>query len=643
MRDGRRPDTRNKFLSNVKPQKMDTVADNNSKEIIKARMLRYALNYWNLKNLEDLDPAVKLMLEALSLELYNLGNETKDAQVRALEKIAGLLAPDFLTAPSPAHAVLHAAPVEPTEVLPATAAFLAQTRLAVRPADAADTALDVAFTPVDAVRLFDVQIAYLAAGSDLFSYDAAYNRLLATRAGRARPAENNAFWMGLRVNNKIENLEGLTFYFDWKNTEPALAQQTYQLLPLARWFWGEEERQTSPGLLYVPPDETPDGYQNIFLEYDTLRLLEKDVKQYYDPKFVTLRRTGNIHAHKRPYPETFKSLFAENDLQNMKEPLLWVKIVFPATVQPGFLADLYVYPNAFPVLNRQLNDLKYRLKGGSTIIPLRTAPLQQFLSVKSLTDETREYKAVPYRKTEGGETGTYALRKGGVERFDERNARELIGYLLELLRNESAAFAAYGYDFIAGTLKEMNQKIALMEQKTKGYMSGGTEVPNYIFVKPFEGQDMMYAEYWTTLADAANGLRAGIRLQQGKGVKMKQDAIVLLTTTTGGKARLQPEERLNAFRYGLMTRNRIVTKEDIRAFCFYELGGRLQKVSIERGFEVSAAAKEAFRRTVNVVLTPSQTETLTHQEWQVLCEGLQAKLQTRSGMSNDYRIVLNKR
>lgn len=620
------------------------VADNNSKEVIKSRMLRYALNYWNLKSIEDLDPAVKLMLEAIALELYNLGNETKDAQVRILEKISGLLAPDFLTAPAPAHAVLHAAPVEPTEVLPATAAFLAQTRIALRSNEATDTALEVVFTPVDAVRLFDVQIAYLATGGNLFAYDAAYNRLLATRAGRARPAENNAFWMGLRVNNGLESLEGVRFYFDWKNLEPASANRTYQLLPLAKWFLEEEELQTAPGISYVQPEEAPDAYQSIFLEYDTLHLLEKDIKQYYEPKFVSLGRqsTGNVQKYRKAYPSSFKELFAENDLQTLKEPLLWLKLVFPATLHPDFLADLYVYPNAFPAMNRQLNDLKYRLKGGSNIIPLRTAPLQQFLSVHSLTDESREYKGVPYRKTEGERPGTYTLRKGGVERFDERNARELISYLLEMLRSESAAFAAYGYDFIAGTLKEMNQKISLMEQKTKGYLSGGTEVPNYIIVKPFEGQDMMYAEYWTTLAEAANGLRAGTRLQQGKGVRVRQDTISLLTTTAGGKNRLRPEERLNAFRYGIMTRNRIITKEDIRAFCFYEWGDRIRNVDIERGFEVSAHSKEAFKRIINVVLTPHENESLNSKEWQVLCEQLQAKLQTRSGMSNDYKIVLAK-
>ena len=102
---------------------MNIAINNNSKEMIKNRMLKHAVSYWGIKNTEDLDPTVKLILEALSLELYNLGNETKDTQVRILEKVANLLAPDLLTSPNPAHAILHASPVEASEVLSRTSSF----------------------------------------------------------------------------------------------------------------------------------------------------------------------------------------------------------------------------------------------------------------------------------------------------------------------------------------------------------------------------------------------------------------------------------------------------------------------------------------------------------------------------------------
>lgn len=613
----------------------------NSKEAIKNRMIKHALTYWGIKNTEDIDPAIKLILEALSLELYNFSNEIKDTQVRILEKISNLLAPDFLTSPNPAHAVLHARPVEPTESLSAVTSFVTQLKISSKQNEIQDTAIEVYFTPVGEVQLFDAQIACIVTGGNLHAYDPLLNKQLVARA-KNKNNEINTVWLGLRTNPGIVHIKRLAFYFEWQNLEPKLAHRTYQLLPMAKWFTGDTELDTVQGIQYGVNTNSGDTYENIFMEYDLLSLMEKDIKNFYDYKFISISDeriiTGN--EFKQAYPVSFKTLFADNDLQKLNEKLLWVKVIFPAAMQQELLNDVNIYTNAFPVVNRQVNDLKYRLKGKSNIIPLKTGLLDQFLSVKSLSDEVHTYKSVPYRKMEQEESGTYTLRNGGVERFDERNAREMISYLLELLRSESAAFAAFGYDFIASTLKEMNQKIALMEQKTKGYTNNATEIPNYIIVKPFDGQDIMYAEYWTTLAEAANNLRTGTRMQLAKGVKVNQESIQLMTTTTGGKNKLRPEERLNAFRYGIMTRNRIITKEDIRNFCFYELEDRINKVEVERGFEMSVHAKEAFRRTIDVILTVDEDENPEGMDWQVISEQLKSKLQARSGPGNYYRIVV---
>lgn len=607
-------------------------------------MLKHALNYWDIKNTEDLDPAVKLILEALSVELYNLANEVKDTQVRLLEKIANLLAPESLTAPNPAHAVLHATATEPVELLANTTSFYTQRKISSKPNEPADTNLDIFFTPVDSVQIFDAQILYSINGGSLFSYDPSGNRQVFARTVSGKPAESNAVWIGIRLNEKIEDINNLYFYFDWKNMEPKIAGKNYQLLPVTKWYLTNEELKTAIGVPYANNENDSEKDAYAALDYNLLNLLKKDIKHFYDYKyiFITDKRFKDINGLKETFPASVKKYFKESDLQKLSEKLLWIKIIFPAALQQEGLDEVYIYVNAFPVVNRQITDLNFRLKGSSNIIPLKTSALEQFLAVKSLTDDTNTYKSVPYRKLDEEQTGTYTLRTGGAERFDTRNARELISYLIELLRSESAAFSAYGYDFIATTLKEMNQRIALMEQKTKGFLNNAAEIPNYIIVKPFEGFDRLYAEYWTTLAEAANTVRAGTRLQQMSGAKAKPDTVVLLTTTVGGKNRLRPEERLHAFRYGIMTRNRIITKEDIRNFCFYELGDRISEVHVERGFEMSPYPQQSFRRTIDVVLIPSDAENLDAAEWQILCEQLTSKLQLRSGVSNNYRILLGK-
>ncbi len=616
----------------------------NSKEVIRNRMLKHALNYWNIKNTEDLDPIVKLILEALSAELYNLGNDIKDTEVRLLEKIANLLAPEFLTCPNPAHAILHAMPVEAQEVLTETNHFYTQKKISSKQDETLDKSIDVFFTPVDKIRLFNAGISCLATGNNLFAFDPNYNKQLSAQTTGGSRAENNVLWLGLTIDDKIDNINNLFFYFDWKNLENKLSNLNYQLLPLSKWYLNDDEIGTTEGIPYEKKTGNDLPGRDLSIDYDLLSLVENDIKNYYERKFITISDDlhKNINELKQPYPPAFKNIFSEPDLQKLNKKLLWFKIVFPAALQQGALDEVYVYTNTFPVMNRQLNDLKYRLKGGSNIIPLKTTGMEQFLSVRSLADERNQYKSTPFRKMEEEEAGTYTLRNGGVERFDGRNAKEFISYLLELLRSESAAFSAYGNDFIASTLREMDQRIALMEQKTKVIANSSAEIPHYIIAKPYEGNDMMYTEYWTTFAETANALRAGTKLQEYNGIKIKADTAFFITTTAGGKNRLKPEERVNAFRYGLMTRNRIVTKEDIRNLCLYELGNRISKVSVERGFEMSEHPKQGFLRTIDITITAMPAERLNNDAWQVLFDQLKSKLQSRSGMSNHYRILLNK-
>ncbi len=612
---------------------------NNSKEAIRNRMLKHALNFWNIKNTEDLDPVVKLLLEALSTELYNLGNEIRDSESRLLEKAAHLLAPDFLTCPIPAHAILHAIPVEPREALSETAHFYLKKKANAAQEDEQPKSMDVFFTPVGKLQLHNVNIVTQCTGSSLMQYDNTLNKQIVAQTGNSRNIKNHELWLGLSVDTGLKEIEKLSFQFEWKNPEFQFARQNFQLLFMLRWYLNDTELEASPGLAWEEENEAAGG--QLSSDHDLLTQIENDVKNLYGPRFVTLSLAGvtDLQNIISEYPASFKELFNEETLQKMNHKLLWLKLVFPQSVPQAALDELFVYTNTFPVMNRQLNDMRYRLRGGSNIIPLKAANQSQFLAVRSLSTDKNLYAITPFLKGEE-ELGTFTVRSGGVERFDGRNANEFISYLLELLRTESAAFAAYGNDFISYTLKELQQRISIIEQKSKSVTMDAGEIPHYIIAKPFEGNDMMYVEYWTTFAEEGNHIRSGSRLQEYNSVGVKPDSLFLLTTTTGGKNRLKQEERVNAFRYGLMTRNRIVTRDDIRNFCFYELGNRLQKVTIEKGFEISPLLQQGFRRTIDVEITLKKNETPDPNERQLLAEQLYSKLKSRSGMSNNYRVMI---
>ena len=49
-----------------------------SKEEIKDRMIRTALDFWNIKNVENLDPFIRLLIEALAMQLHLVSEDIAD-------------------------------------------------------------------------------------------------------------------------------------------------------------------------------------------------------------------------------------------------------------------------------------------------------------------------------------------------------------------------------------------------------------------------------------------------------------------------------------------------------------------------------------------------------------------------------------
>jgi len=288
-------------------------------------------------------------------------------------------------------------------------------------------------------------------------------------------------------------------------------------------------------------------------------------------------------------------------------------------------------------MSRRLHQQKFRIKEIGDIIPIKPGAYDHFLSIHELHDDNDvRYNEIPYSQAGINYEGSYSIRNGGAERFDARNARQTIEYLFELLRDEKAAFAAYGSDFLTTALKTLEQNISVIEKKSKS-SKDNHELVNYLVLKPANKAAMLYLSFWTTLADNANNIRKGSKLQQAETIKLKPDSLRLLTTTTGGRNSLGASERIQAYKYGLTTKDRIVTLADLTSFCRYELGTKIKNIRVSKGVSISANPKEGFIKTTDIYITPADHE-LSAPEWATLLELLKSKLQSRSVMDVNYRV-----
>lgn len=610
----------------------------NTKEDIKNRMLRNALDFWGTSNLNDIDPFAKLVLEALSSELFNVSNDLKNLENRVLNKVSRILASDYLTSALPAHAIMKAVPVETTETLSVNNHFFYR-----RPGKndgnkSREETADVFFTPIGETPLFNAGIRYIFSGQRIYEYDELQHRNTVVSTLPGYNATENALWIGIECAPQLNTLKNAGIFFEWPGY--SLNEDFYKLLAVAKCHVGDDELEITSGLFYS--EDHDKQHRPVFYEQNIINQITGDIKAHYNNRFITLTddRLDNIAALKVQHPAAFAGVFNQNDLNRLK-PCVWLKFTFPAAISLQVIDDLEVSINCIPVMNRRLFEQKFRLKNINNIIPVKPTGHDHFLAVKDLRDDHNVfYYEIPYEQSNLNTEGSYSIRNGGAERFDTRSAHEVIAYLFELLRDEKAAFAAYGNDFLNNVLKNLEQNLSLIEKKSRG-VNGATELINYLVVKPQNNSNMMYLQYWTTLANEANHIRRGAKLQQFESVKIKADSIRLVTTTVGGRSSLGSAERIQAYKYGLTTKDRIVTNADLISFCYYELGNKIEDVKLSTGVSISSNPKEGLKRTTDIHIKPVKAQGLSNDEWNTLLSLLKSKLESRSIANVSYRIFIS--
>ncbi len=596
-------------------------------------MMQSAAEFWGIRSVSELDPMVRLLIEALSAELYSLANDLRNTEQRLLGKLASLLTPDLLTAPLPAHALMQANPLDASETLPDHTHFI----YGPKKQGSTAAAQDVFFTPAVPVRIHDAQVQYLATGNRLYQYDLKKGKILQAAGSGFLP--NRSVWLGIRASSGITGEEKFPLYFNWPHFN--FDHEYYKLLALSECAINGKPLQVEPGFPHNEEElSTTRGMLNKTIAFDTMPVIIRDVMEYYRDHFLAVPVNMQEHEPLR-YPPEFQPVFTETDLGKLQDPLIWLRITVPAALQQPLLDNMDVYLNTFPILNRRLHKIKHRFRGIGNIIPVKPEPNEYFFGVQQLTDSKgKQYHPVSYNDGAAQEEDSYSVRLGGAERFDSRNAREMIDYLFELLRDESAAFSAYGYDFLTDILRNLRQNIALVEQKARHSLTDMTESTRYVIVKPQQAVEIMYLEYWTTQSEAAHQLRSGLPLTQFEGAGTRADSLLLLSRPTGGRKAADQGNLLQAYKYALMTRDRIVTEDDIRNFCKHELGQRLAAVKVKRGVMVSVHPKEGLKKTTDVYITQAPNHPYTPEEWELTGKQLLHKLTTRSGVQASYRIFL---
>jgi len=604
-------------------------------------MIKNASRLWGYHDTEiesSFDPLVGLLIGALAAELEKISGEIHDSESRVVEKLVELLTPDSVVGAYPSHGILCAQPNQPAfEIQPSAQFYL--TRKVKNTLDSTRTEQqNIFFTPAGSYKLFNGKVRYIATERTLFEMDKEGYKDAISESFVVLGREFNKVWIGLEFENEIESFEGLSLFFDLRSE---LYEETfYQSLSRAKWFLNDK------------PVDFINGYSNSnskkqidetfsSLDWDTSLKVCKHVNRFYNKNFMTLTDDPPIKNFliSANYPPSLLSTFNKSALDLIKTPCFWIRLDFFQPLPMEVIENIFCSMNCFPVINRQLHKFTYSARDQVTIIPLKAD--KAFFDMSSVSGSAgAKYSQKTFSRVREIERGSYILRQGGVGRFDTRNAVEILNYLLELLRDENAAFSILGADMVYSNLREMNQIIARIEQRLTD-TNAQKENISYIMLRSIQNEETVFVEFWSTDGSQANNIKPGTPMNIYSGSDFKKESVRFLTASSGGRDRMDTEDRINSYREALLSKGRVVSAEDIKALCFQHFGKNLEKVDVTKGIASGTTADTGFIRTIDIHLHLSKKAAqLSEEELNFLKEDLKIKLEEASMNILPYRIFL---
>ncbi len=605
-----------------------------TRERVRNRMLKRASEIWGFpeSEMDDFDPLVNLLLEACSVEFEKIACEIGKTQNRMLERLARLLYPGMIDV-NPAYGIIRARSSEPITVLNRDEQFIYKPSGNDRKRDQLKT--ELFFSPVNQTKIFDGNISYLATARELFSITDGFQKMHISSSSGKPVSLQHAVWIGLDLNEEIYSANEISFFFNWANQPES--NNWYPHLQYTEWLLESHVVSKQAGLQMADPDAEPVTY----LEgaFDPMQNIESHVNELFDRHFIRLsvkESFDDLKIKRRLYPRAFEQIFDEKDLQELKEPLLWIEVRFPSVFTAEALDTLIISMNAFPVINRKLNKLTYKLVQNLNIVPLEMEG--SFLSIREITNSHgQSIKLVPFAKPAGLMPETYTLRFG-INRFDERNSYETLVNLTELIREESSFFSSMGEDFLIHHIRELNQVLARIEDKVKMMNKNQSPFP-YLAVKPKQLNGNIMVEFWSCNGELANRIPLGSKLISYKSSNVKTNEIFFITSTYGGRDKFNDAEKIDQYRKSLLSHNRVVTLEDLKLFIRTDLGSMARSISYKKIYVMGDRPMEGFIRCMQIEITP-EPGSLEPAEWDERLRSLTLKLEKQSVNNIPYRLNL---
>jgi hypothetical protein len=501
-----------------------------------------------------------------------------------------------------------------------------------------DKQINIPFTPVGNIRINRAQTSIMFVGNTCYSVDDRLNKIPIARF-QGKPEDYRKVTIGINVS-KYDN-ENFPKYISIYCSNPAFEHLdfVYKLLPYITVSSSGNPLFVKEGLTYLKNNQT-DGYEQMFREQSIQNKLIEDVKSIYHHKFIEISGlSDSLFSEPGKLPENLDFVDYKDEITKHIDGkrYLWLTFEFPPQFSAEILDNFSFVLNAFPIYNRGWKKTEYSLDIMGNNIPLVTDEGEHFFYVDEVQDgDGRRYTEIPFTPSDDLRKGLYTVRKGGMERFTNRNAVDMIANVLELTRDEIAAFSLLNRDNVKGVLSEMSDKMKSMVQKVNNAKRSIKQELNYVIMEPVDKTDHTYASFWVTHSTLANHMRPGTELSN----QLKSQTLILLTETIGGAEEQKGTDSIQAYKYALTTRDKIISLEDVKNYCRMVLKDEVKDVRVKRGTMISNKPKEGFIRTVEVEIVPQNYSFYGRAYWENMANILRNQIISKAIDGIEYLVKI---
>lgn len=571
------------------------------------------MDLWNITDLRQVDPVIDLILDVIAYNSSRLHQNISDSDSSVLHRLACLLVPQQWSLPMPSHALLSVEPKDDESRL-----LTPQDRFYTRKMMFEKGWVDLDFSPLSNYPLVNAKIKGLSYDSRvMYSYEGSLQETELSNV--VVPSEDGVVWIGLEMTKSLlrstHNLV-LCVLLEDNNLTPFLRDvQVYDGV-------GEKLDVSVPQFplehseKYHYFDEISDYYANNFIQ------ISLDSKALSSNPFST-------------YPSEWEVSDEDGDEGNK---LVWLKLKFPVMFNHVDLGKIRFLLNTYPVVNRTLITVQHNFARKGNIVALPCKENRFLLNVESFHDDANhQYVDIAHNYSESS-IGTYSLYFGNIERFDSDNARILINKLIQLIHEDGSAFESLEIDTLTDQLNNLYDNIENIEKSIFDFTQAKSIPRAFLFTHPYKKTSEVEVSYWTTDAEVANGLDSRTVVYQSDNDKFSTSGLLFQTTTKQGNAHESERDLINRLRYGLLSKDRIVTREDIKSFVLCRLGKLVKSVDIRDGIAISSDVRRGIIRTTEVRIELSRTSKEEGVDLPAMTRFLEDELSKRSINNTPYKI-----